>query len=684
MIHIKVPKFTNTHVFNEEGRRWFETRQYTEATPKTQPWYEYWREQKRRCLEGYEVGGVRITGYHYFYLNFGVMMRHDPESIIALDQFEDAEDLIDAAGADEVEGMPDFYDYDWIFFNNIERAEKMGKHMAVLKARRKGYSYKVGSMLVRNYCMIRKSKGYAMAYEGEYLTKDGLLTKTWDIMGHVDKYTAFAQPRIVDQKQGMHVVSGMYEQRNGVDVPIGYQSEIIGISMKDDPNKARGKAGKLGVYEEAGRFPNLTQAWEINSPSYRKGMYTVGLQILFGTGGAKDVDFEGLEKMFYDPDTYNLLAFENIWDEGAIGQQCGFFVPAYVHFEGCIDAHGNSDTEKAKAFQQQERDIKEEAKDIEALGQHKREFPWTPREALSVAGKNIFPTEQLQQQLDRVQASHMYNQMACGYIDSSGDRLKFSITTDKKPILQFPISDSKQDLDGCVQILEGPIRDQYNNVPDNQYIIIHDPYAIDTPRGEAPRLSLGAAYVIKLPSVESPQLNGCIVASYVGRPQFVDTYNEQLFALADYYNAKIGFENNRGKVKDYAKANKKLHRLFTDIDIIEKREKLKKGWTSTITFGIHLNNDLKARAQLYLREWLLTPVKVTDDGTIKRRLHYILDPALLQELIKYNPDGNFDRVSALLIGMFYIEEVKNRNSTAPPPDHQERLDQFFLHADHFM
>ena len=33
-------------------------------------WKEYWDEQEYYCKNGYSVGGVEITGEHYFYLNF--------------------------------------------------------------------------------------------------------------------------------------------------------------------------------------------------------------------------------------------------------------------------------------------------------------------------------------------------------------------------------------------------------------------------------------------------------------------------------------------------------------------------------------------------------------------------------------------------------------------------------------
>ena len=41
----------------------------------------------------------------------------------------------------------------------------------------------------------------------------------------------------------------------------------------------------------------------------------------------------------------------------------------------------------------------------------------------------------------------------------------------------------------------------------------------------------------------------------------------------------------------------------------------------------------------------------------------IYDPALIQELLKFNHKGNFDRVMALMIGMYHTRELYNAEVT---------------------
>jgi hypothetical protein len=53
--------------------------------------------------------------------------------------------------------------------------------------------------------------------------------------------------------------------------------------------------------------------------------------------------------MYYNPDNYNMMPFENVWDEeGLRDKSAGFFFPMYQNYEGAYDKSGNSDIPKAK------------------------------------------------------------------------------------------------------------------------------------------------------------------------------------------------------------------------------------------------------------------------------------------------------------------------------------------------
>ena len=65
----------NTLVFREEALRFQKYGAYCPDPWGSPDWFDYWQTQRERCIYGYTVGGVRITGDHYFYLNFCPIMK---------------------------------------------------------------------------------------------------------------------------------------------------------------------------------------------------------------------------------------------------------------------------------------------------------------------------------------------------------------------------------------------------------------------------------------------------------------------------------------------------------------------------------------------------------------------------------------------------------------------------------
>ena len=115
-------------------------------------------------------------------------------------------------------------------------------------------------MACRNYYLIPNSKTYVYASNRQYLTEDGILTKTWDYMDFIDKNTAWGKKRSVNT--AMRKRAGFYTKDEfGNEIELGYKSEIIGVTLKDNPDVVRGKAGKLIIFEEAGSFSELGAAW---------------------------------------------------------------------------------------------------------------------------------------------------------------------------------------------------------------------------------------------------------------------------------------------------------------------------------------------------------------------------------------------------------------------------------------
>ena len=376
--------------------------------------------------------------------------------------------------------------------------------------------------------------------------------------------------------------------------------------------------------------------------------------ILFGTGGDMSGGTIDFESMFYNPEAYNLLPITNIWDEGADHTTCGFFFPSYKNKIGHMDNNGNSDIAGARQSEEATREqIKRDSKDAGVLDKHITEYPFTPKEAFLQHTSNIFPTAQLLDWRNELVRSGMYKSLAvAGHLVQRDSGIKFLPDDRLRPVSKFP-TQRGDDTTGCIVIYQSPYQEN-GGIPADMYIIAHDPYAQD---GDGQ--SLGAAYVIKRVNAYSKP-DDMIVATYVGRPDSQDEYNNNLFLLAKYYNARIGFENDRGEIIPYAKRHKLMNMLMPEVEIFDKTDNVrirKLGRSYGMSMG---SKERKGQAEIYLRDWLKTTRGKDENGGTKLNLHYVYDIALIDELIKYNRRGNFDRVSALMVGMFHLKDLHSR------------------------
>ncbi len=396
---VEYKRVENSNKFRQAAIRFKQLNFYIAAPRGTTAYKEYWDEEFRRCIEGYNADdGEFITGYNYFYLNYCQIVLVKEKSITLRSGKKRKVKIRERE-------FPNFYDWDYYFFNSVEEAEIQGKHLVVLKARGKGYSFKCASMLCRNFYLVEESTSLALASEAEFLLKDGILTKAWDFMDFVDANTAWYKKRQKTDTK-IHKRASLVVDREGVKTEVGYKSEIMGITLKNDPNKHRGKRAKLILYEESGKLPDLKEAWQVAQPSVEEDGIAFGLMIAFGTGGGDDQDYEGLKDLFYEPEAYNALEFENTWDEGAT-KPCGFFVPDYVNMTitmddgvSLMDKDGNSNIPAARKYSLEKRQqIIKNASDKRSVDRYIAERPHTCQEAFLQLSGNIFPKTELIRQL---------------------------------------------------------------------------------------------------------------------------------------------------------------------------------------------------------------------------------------------------------------------------------------------
>lgn len=455
-------KLHNTDKFRQAAIFFEEHGCYTLAPMGTTDYNKYWEQETDRCKNGYIApDGEGITGYNYFYLNYSPIMA------LKETEYTDREGNL-RKRRERILKFPSFWDYDYYYFCAIEQAELEGKHMAVLKCRQRGYSFKGASMLVRNYMLIPGSKNFAVASEQKFLIGDGLLTKAWQIMDFLDQHTAWAKQRLVSTR--MERVSGYkVTDEFGKQTERGYLSSIVGITLKNDPERIRGTRGKLVLWEEGGKFPSLLDAWRIEQPSVETDDgKAFGTMIAFGTGGTEGASFDGLKELFYKPKAYNVLSFPNKWDEGRENTECGFFVPAYSNLESFdddgkqlyMDNDGNSYKEKAiENLLEQRNKVKDGGASQQSIDRFISERPIRPAEAVLELGKNIFPRKLLMDQLTRIRTNKKLQSMK-HIVDLEWDG-NGQVKATEKPsgdITNYPLKKGDKPH-GSVVIWEYPVKD---------------------------------------------------------------------------------------------------------------------------------------------------------------------------------------------------------------------------------
>lgn len=637
-------KILNSDKFRQAALFFKEHGQYTLAPRGTTDYIQYWERETDRCLNGYVApDGDAITGYHYFYLNYSPIMKL--EEVEYIDRNGDKR-----IRRERIFDFPSFWDYDYYYYNAIEQAEDVGKHMAVLKSRQRGYSFKGASMLVRNYELIPGSKNFAVASEQAFLTGDGLLTKAWQIMDFCDKHTAWAKKRLSDtrlERESGYIVTDEF----GNKTKQGYQSLIRGITLKNDLERIRGTRGKLVLWEEGGKFPGLLTAWRIEQPSVETDDgKAFGLMVAYGTGGTEGGSFDGLKELFYKPDAYNVLGFPNIWDDNASETKCGFFVPSWSNMESLddegrqrfMDKNGNSKKELAiQELINQRNKIKDGGASQTSIDRFISERPLKPQEAVLELGKNIFPRKLLMDQLTRIRTNKKLQSMK-HIVDLSWGENGQVIATEKKSgdITTYHLKkDDKPN--GSVVIWEYPVKDP----PFGLYIGGCDPYDHD----ESFTNSLGSTFIFKrIQAGEAWQ--DVIVAEYSGRPDRAEDYYENVRKLLLFYNARLLFENERKGIYPYF-TNKHCDYLLADqpdkvITEIFKDSKVSR------RKGCHMTKQIRAYGEGLILEWLMEEY---EPGRLN--IERVYSEPLIEELIENDGIKNVDRLIALCMVMLYREEL---------------------------
>lgn len=656
---------------------------FTNLRPNANPNSEFgkWiREEKRRCWEGYvrESDGEWVTGYMYWFLNYSPIML--------------SEIIKGTKRANRVEDFPEFWEGIYWRFHYMEQAAngglynnfEGGQHCAELASRGKGKSFSLASILSHDFILgvnevaHHRVMSVVTAYQKEYLTKDGVLNKFSSMANFCAEHTQFPRKRLKSSMQEMTWIMGYKDVE--LDVERGTLNNILGVSSKDDESKLRGKRAAHILIEEFGTFPRLTDMYNVLTPSVEEGDIVFGQIYMLGTAGDNESDFEGAQEIMYNPKGYRMYALPNVFDKNNQGRpNFVFFFPGYVNRKGCYNEDGVSDVIKALIEILMNRYTKKyNSSDPNTIIKVIAEVPITPAEAIVKTGVNMFPVTDLTERLQQLDSNpREFDDVYTGelVVNKSG-QIEFKPTS-AQPIREFPHKDNK--IEGGLEMFQLPEIDRATGRPFNgRYILGCDPYDDDTSN----TMSLGSVFVLDLWTDK-------IVAEYTGRPLFADDFYEVCRRLCLYYNGRMNYENNKKGLFSYFSKNNCTYLLTDQLEFLRDKQMIKEIGYGNKAKGTNATLAINSYGRNLLRAWLLRPTVVIQevDGepaevTIPA-LFTLRSRALIQELIDYNSEGNFDRISSMGMLMLLREDKMITYQGNISREKQEKASKNYLGNDPF-
>lgn len=653
---------TNPHIledmdyFRESALHFKEHGVYTKARPNANPNSEFgkWiRRERNRCWEGMvrESDGEWVTGALYFHLNYSPMVQSKIRK--------------GTKQADRIVDFPEVWEGIYLRFHYIEQARsggmyndwRGGNHGAELASRGKGKSYSMASILARNFILgenkeaWRETRSLVTAYQKEFLIKDGVLNKFVSMIDFNATHTQFPRKRLRSALQDMTWIMGYKDLDTGIDK--GTQNQVIGVSSKDDESKMRGKRAVFIGIEEFGTFARLLDLYNVLLPSVQEGDFVFGLMYLMGTAGDSESDFAGAQEIMYNPKGYNMYALPNVYDKANQGKQdFVYFFPGYLNRKGFYNENGTSDVIGALISILNERLlVKYNSSDPNTIIKIIAEVPITPSEAIMRSGVNIFPVVDLTERLNQLDTNPSeYDDVYVGdlVINKSGE-VEFKING-KNPLRNFNTQNNT--MEGAIEIFQMPENNKEGRVFPNRYLLSCDPYDND----QAESKSLGSIFVLDM-------WTDRIVAEYTGRPMFADDFYEIARRMTIFYGGQMNYENNKKGLFAYFQRMNSLYLLTDTLEFLKDKQLVKSKLFGNNTKGTTATQGINAYATDLIRNWLLKPVTIAGKDVEGKdieqnvpRLFTLRNRALIEELISYNPHGNFDRISSMRMLMLLRED----------------------------
>jgi hypothetical protein len=614
---------------NIDYKDWFinQKRIPDKDSQECKPFFDFHREL---CLNGAMMGGVYINPFLYWHMNI----------------WHTEVDVIDERGRiAQKYANPLLRDNEWLVTNEIDRAQQEKKGLVILGIRRFAKSVLEASYIAWGATFDENSQNIIAGLNAPDIK---LITDKIDKgLNFIPEYWRWQ--RIEDNWKNQ-VTLGI-KTKSGERIPF---SSIL-IRNLDEGNNEEAIAGtkprKL-IIDEIGKG-NFLRGLQAAIPGFTTPYGWGCSPILTGTGGDMK-KFMDAKSLMFDADNFNFLTYNNSKDDKRVH---GLFIShkyrmeakedsslgAFLNEPTSSDLHNVkmlvSNEEKATKITNDNLDRLKKAGDRVAYLKEKMYYPQEVDDIFLNEDTNIFDIESAKRQKIR-----LLNQERTGtpvVLFHDGEKIAHEFT-DRMPISNFPLKNS--DLkEAPIVIYEFPV----DNPPYGLYVAGVDPYR----QGKsAYSSSLGAVYVYKrMHEISGEKYQDMFVASYVARPDKKETWEEQARFLIKYYNARTLCENDDISFIEYMKAKGDAHYLERQPEWLKE---IVPNTTVKRDYGIHRSSQ-KIIDYLHtcLKKYMEAPIFVekNDAGEVIREVlgvSKMFDPVLLEEIIQYNDQGNFDRIVA--------------------------------------
>lgn len=687
LLNIRPGKFVNTELFNEAARTYQATGKYTQFKVDSIPHRQFRRRECDRRRNGFSapcwqnpdgsIEDVWITGGHYNFLNYTRMERTDESSVIITEH---------GATAKKIYSFPSFIDAQFWTWQIIEFCRRNGLHLIIDKTRRGGFSYIMAADSSNEVNLSKHKVVIHVAADNKYLIKQGGLSDfAVNNLKFFEEKTPFKRgiysPTTDSFKLG-------YRMKNGVEADDSWSSSLLSVSANNNPDCAIGKDAVTIKVEELSTMQNFDDFMNVTEPTMTVGTRTTGTLMAWGTATAANMQI--FEQNFYNPRAFNFMPFENVWDNDARNEVCGFFKSYAWGLEGEIDGvkgfdeDGNSNLRIGLKLAARERIKKKEtAKTFSEYLNYLGQRALFPAESFSSASENIFSSEALNKFEDKLRVDNSYRFYTDGELFEDGLK-KIYFKSNARIKIENP--DAKiydyiqgvprrgnEDPHGCIRVWFAPeYEETYINdrlvraILPGTYVAVYDPVGIDKDKKEiTDRHSHNSMFVVEMPR-ERNGFKPKLCAAYYGRTERLEEADEKFYRLCKWYNC-IGtglVEINRGETVSNFRKWKATRYLGHEPLFV---------WDATIkekvstSYGYSIGNGPKKLDGLrLLKEFLYEVIGKNEFGEDIYVFERFLDYQTILELKKFNADGNFDRISSLiLLGIYWKSiDIKGKRELA--------------------